>query len=96
MLSTFPYILKTCLFFCLWSVALRSLAKLKAVKLQSSFRNIRGANNNGDDTKFINIFIYFKTNFFHSVFFMFCLFGSLKNKNWTTSLHPIKGGQVVL
>lgn len=85
------------LFFCLWSVSLCLLAKLKAVEWQNSFRNVRGANNNGDDTKFISIFICFRTNFFQSFFTLF-LFVSLKKKkiNWPMSLRPAKGGQVVL
>lgn len=77
--SPFPHIVKICLFFCLWSVSLCLLAKQKAVEWQNPFRNTRGANNNGDDTKFINIFFNFKTNFFHSLS-SHCLFVSLKKK----------------
>lgn len=69
------------LFFCLWSVSLCLLAKLKVVVWQNSFRNMRGANNNGDDTKFISIFICFKTNFtvfLHTL--SFCKFEKKKKK----------------
>lgn len=72
------------LFFCLWSVSLCLLAKLKLVAWQNSFRNMRGANNNGDDKyfhKFISIFICFKTNFtvfLHTL--SFCKFEKKKKK----------------